>query len=459
MIILKEIPMKSKTVFCCSECGYETAKFLGKCPSCGEWNTLKEQKVFKDEKKSSLSRETSVRPMTLSEIKTDMSERITMDIAELDRVLGGGLVKGSLVLVGGEPGIGKSTLLMQVCQNVSCKGKILYVSGEESEMQLKMRAERLSVTGDDLLILPETDIDKALSFVDETECDVCIIDSVQTMFSESVDSSGGSVGQIRDVTMKIMRKAKESGCAFFIVGHVTKDGNIAGPRMLEHMVDAVLYFEGDRNQSYRILRGVKNRFGSTNEVGVFEMTGEGLISVDNPSAALLSGRPIDASGSSVTCLMEGTRPILAEIQALTSPTGFGMPRRAAEGVDFSRVVMLIAIIEKKLGLTMQNQDAYLNVVGGLKVDETAADLAIISAIISSLKNKSIDPATVFLGEVGLSGEVRSVPGISRRVSEAERLGFKTCVVPEGSIQSLRDVNIKLIGAKTVMDILKEDIWG
>ena len=450
--------MKSKTMFCCSECGYETVKFLGKCPSCGAWNTLKEQKIFKDEKKTALSRSTEVRPMTLSEITTDVSERISMDITELDRVLGGGLVKGSLVLVGGEPGIGKSTLLMQVCQNVSGKGKILYVSGEESEMQLKMRAERLSVTGENLLILPETDIDKALSFVDETGCDVCIIDSVQTMFSESVDSTGGSVGQIRDVTMKIMRKAKESGCAFFIVGHVTKDGNIAGPRMLEHMVDAVLYFEGDRNQSYRILRGVKNRFGSTNEVGVFEMTGEGLMSVDNPSAALLSGRPVDASGSSVTCLMEGTRPILAEIQALTSPTGFGTPRRASEGVDYSRVVMLIAIIEKKLGLTMQNQDAYLNVVGGLKVDETAADLAIISAVISSIKNKPLNPLCVFLGEVGLSGEVRSVPGITRRISEAERLGFNTCVVPEGCISSVKDSKIKLIGVRNVSDLLKEEIF-
>ena len=450
--------MKSKTVFCCSECGYETVKFLGKCPSCGAWNSLKEQKVFSGEKKTSLSRTTDVRPMTLKEINTDVTERITMDITELDRVLGGGLVKGSLVLVGGEPGIGKSTLLMQVCQNVSEKGKILYVSGEESEMQLKMRAERLSVTGDNLLILPETDIDKALSFVDETECDVCIIDSVQTMFSESVDSSGGSVGQIRDVTMKIMRKAKESGCAFFIVGHVTKDGNIAGPRMLEHMVDAVLYFEGDRNQSYRILRGVKNRFGSTNEVGVFEMTGEGLMCVDNPSEALLSGRPKDASGSSVTCLMEGTRPILSEIQALTSPTGFGMPRRAAEGVDFSRVVMLIAIIEKKLGITMQNQDVYLNVVGGLKVDETAADLSVISAIVSSLKNRPLNPLCIFLGEVGLSGEVRSVPGIGRRIAEAERLGFNTCVVPKSTLSSLKDAKIKLIGIDTVTELFREDIF-
>lgn len=450
--------MKSKTVFCCSECGYETVKFLGKCPSCGEWNSLKEQKVFSGEKKTSLSRTADVRPMTLKEINSDVTERIAMDITELDRVLGGGLVKGSLVLVGGEPGIGKSTLLMQVCQNVSEKGKILYVSGEESEMQLKMRAERLSVTGDNLLILPETDIDKALAFVDETKCDVCIIDSVQTMFSESVDSSGGSVGQIRDVTMKVMRKAKESGCAFFIVGHVTKEGNIAGPRMLEHMVDAVLYFEGDRNQSYRILRGVKNRFGSTNEVGVFEMTGEGLKCVDNPSEALLSGRPKDASGSSVTCLMEGTRPILSEIQALTSPTGFGMPRRAAEGVDFSRVVMLIAIIEKKLGITMQNQDVYLNVVGGLKVDETAADLAVIAAIVSSLKNRALNPLCIFLGEVGLSGEVRSVPGIGRRIAEAERLGFASCVIPKGCLSGVKDTKIKLIGIDTVAELFREDIF-
>lgn len=447
----------SKSVFCCSECGYETVKFLGKCPSCGAWNSLKEQKIYK-EKKTALSRDASIRPMTLNEIEKDESERILTEISELDRVLGGGLVKGSLVLVGGEPGIGKSTLLMQVCANIGKEGKILYISGEESEMQLKMRAERLSINGDNLLILPETDIDKALFFVDEIKPLVCIVDSVQTMFSESTDSAGGSIGQIREVTMKIMRKAKESGAAFFVVGHVTKEGNIAGPKMLEHMVDSVLYFEGERNQSYRILRAVKNRFGSTNEVGMFEMTSLGLIPVDNPSEALLSGRIIDAPGSSVTCLMEGTRPILAEIQALTSPTGFGVPRRAAEGVDYSRIVMLIAIIEKKLGLSMQNQDVYLNVVGGLKVDETVADLSIIAALISSLKNKPLDPLTVFLGEVGLSGEIRPVSGIGRRVQEAERLGFKTCVIPEGALgQADKNSKIKQVGVKTVNDLLKEDI--
>ncbi len=448
----------SKSVFCCSECGYETVKFLGKCPSCGAWNTLKEQKIYK-EKKTALSREVSVGPMTLNEIESKETSRISTKISELDRVLGGGLVKGSLVLVGGEPGIGKSTLLMQVCANVEKEGKILYISGEESEMQLKMRAERLSVSGDNLLILPETDIDKALFYIDEIKPLVCIVDSVQTMFSESTDSSGGSLGQIRDVTMKIMRKAKESGTAFFIVGHVTKEGNIAGPRMLEHMVDSVLYFEGDRNQCYRILRAVKNRFGSTNEVGMFEMTGEGLKAVDNPSETLLSGRMKDAPGSSVTCLMEGTRPILAEIQALTSPTGFGVPRRAAEGMDYSRMVMLIAILEKKLGLPLQNQDAYLNVVGGLKVDETVADLAILAALLSSIKNKALKPDAVFLGEVGLSGEIRSVSGIGRRVQEAERLGFKTCIVPESALlQTDKSLNIKLIGISTVGDLFKEDIF-
>lgn len=452
--------MKSKTAFCCTECGYETAKWLGKCPSCGEWNTIKEIRISSREEKSSGKRILKdVSPMRLSEIGCDKRERMSTGISELDSVLGGGLVTGSLVLVGGEPGIGKSTLLMEVCRIAKKASPVLYVSGEESEIQLKMRADRLGVDKDSIFIFPQTDIDEVFSAIDEIEPKVCIIDSVQTMFSETVESTGGSVSQIREVTLRIMRKAKETGVAFFIVGHVTKDGNIAGPRILEHMVDSVLYFEGDRNQSYRILRAVKNRFGSTNEVSVFEMTEKGLLGVENPSAALLSGRPLEASGSCVTCLMEGTRPILAEIQALTSPTGFGMPRRAAEGIDYNRMVLLIAIIEKKLGITMQNQDAYINVVGGLKIDETGADLAVICSLVSSLKNKCLAPDTVFLGEAGLSGEIRAVSNPKIRAAEAARLGFKRCVLPEANLKAAREcANIELIPVRTIMDVLKEDIY-
>ncbi len=451
--------MKEKTVFCCSECGYETTKWLGKCPSCGEWNTLKEMKGLRESSKRGTFSFNDVKPMHLSEIKTDLKERVSSGIAELDSVLGGGIVSGSLVLVGGEPGVGKSTILMELCREVSSKEKVLYISGEESEIQLKMRADRLGVTSDNLLILPQTNLELAFAEIDSILPKVCIIDSVQTMFTDSVEYSGGSVGQIREVTLKIMRKAKETGIAFFIVGHVTKDGNIAGPRLLEHMVDAVLYFEGDRNQNYRILRAVKNRFGSTNEVGVFEMTEKGLVGVENPSATLLSGRPYGAQGSSVTCLMEGTRPILAEIQALTSPTGFGVPRRTSQGTDYNRVALLIAIIEKKLGLSLQNQDVYINVVGGLKVDETGADLAIICAIISSLKNKSLDPNTVFLGEAGLSGEIRAISNPKKRVIEALHLGFSKVLLPEANISLVKDIEgIEIIPVKTVKDVLREDIY-
>lgn len=452
--------MKTKTVFCCSECGYETPKWLGRCPSCGEWNTLKEVSALaREEKKAGRYSVENSAPMKLSEIGTDTRERLSTGISELDSVLGGGIVTGSLVLVGGEPGIGKSTLLMEVCKTLGESSAVLYASGEESEIQLKMRADRLNIETDRLYIYPQTDIDAIFSAIDSCGPSVCIIDSIQTMFSETVDASGGSMSQVREVTLRIMRKAKETGIAFFIVGHVTKDGAIAGPRLLEHMVDAVLYFEGDRNQSYRILRAVKNRFGSTNEVGVFEMTEKGLIGVPNPSEALLSGRPENAAGSSVTCLMEGTRPILAEIQALTSPTGFGMPRRASQGMDYNRMVLLIAIIEKKLGITMQNQDVYINVIGGLKVDETSADLAVICSVVSCLKNKPLNPSTVFLGEAGLSGEIRAVPNISKRVSEAEKLGFTKAVIPEASAKALgKSGRIEIIPVKTVQDVLREDIY-
>lgn len=451
--------MKAKSVFCCAECGYETAKWLGKCPSCGAWNTLKEMKEANIVAKSGRYSSPVVRPMTLEEISTDRSERLSTGIQELDSVLGGGLVCGSLVLVGGEPGIGKSTLLMEVCQRLAEGGQVLYISGEESEMQLKMRAMRLGVTTDKLLILPQTDIDRAFDCIDEFSPRVCIVDSIQTMFSDSVEASGGSVSQVREVTLRIMRKAKETGTAFFIVGHVTKEGNIAGPRLLEHMVDCVLYFEGDRNQSYRVLRAVKNRFGSTNEVGVFEMTGKGLIGVENPSTALLSGRPAMAAGSAVTCLMEGSRPLLAEIQALTAPTGFGVPRRASQGMDYNRLVLLLAIIEKKLGIPMQNQDVYVNVIGGLRVDETCADLAVICAAVSSVKNRALQSDMVFLGEAGLAGEIRAVSNIQRRVAEAVQLGFRKCVLPKANFKAASEVaDVTLIPVETITDVLREDIY-
>ncbi|MDP4133814.1 MAG: DNA repair protein RadA [Bacillota bacterium] len=451
--------MKTKTVFFCKECGNEYSKWMGKCPACGAWNSLTEQTV-KESSSKSASVQKKVLAVGMKEIDTNEEPRIKTGIGELDNVLGGGLVKGSLVLVGGEPGIGKSTLLLEICQTLGNFGPVLYITGEESVKQIKLRADRLSVDTDNLKILPQTDIDEAFLEVDRLKPTACIVDSIQTMFTDEVSGTGGSVTQIRDVTLRIMRKAKETNTAFFIVGHVTKDGNLAGPRLLEHMVDCVLYFEGDRNQNYRILRAAKNRFGSTNEVGVFEMTDKGLIEVPNPSSALLSGRPKGESGSAVTCLMEGSRPILAEVQALVSPTGFGIPRRASDGMDFNRLVVLIAVIEKKLGLNMQNQDAYVNVVGGLKIDETCADIAALCSIISSLKNKSLDSETMFLGEVGLAGEIRAVSNVSRRVAEGCQLGFKKCILPEANIKAVADFDNKMqfIPVKTIRDVLNADIY-
>ena len=446
--------MKNKTVYVCQSCGYESPKWLGKCPDCGGWNTFCEETVAK-ESAGGARVLSSTPPMGLSEITGQDETRIKTQMNELDQVLGGGLVKGSLVLVGGEPGIGKSTLLLQICESLGKVGKVLYVSGEESPRQIKLRANRLGITSENLLLMSETNLAAIVSQIQEMKPLVVIVDSIQTIFNDSSTSAPGSVTQVRDATMHFMRIAKETGIAFFIVGHVTKEGAIAGPRVLEHMVDCVLYFEGDRHQSYRILRGVKNRYGSTNEIGVFEMADRGLVEVENPSASMLRGRPDGASGSAVVCMMEGTRPILAEIQSLVSPTGFGIPRRMATGVDYNRMVLLIAVIEKRLKLSLQNQDAYVNVAGGIKATETAADLAMVAAIISSLQNKIISQEMVFFGEVGLTGEIRAVSNAEKRVAEVKKLGFHKCVIPFENQANLKSApDFEIVPLKNISELSK-----
>lgn len=446
--------MKIKTNFVCQECGYTTQKWMGKCPECGNWNTFIEETIAPAKSEPMFSAAAS--PVAIGKIDP-MQEgtRLGTGIGELDLVLGGGLVTGSLVLVGGEPGIGKSTLLLQICAALSKHGNILYISGEESEKQLKLRADRLSIDTEALYILTETNIDAALTHVKTLSPRVLIVDSVQTMFSQSVTSASGSVSQVREVTMRLMRFAKETGTAVFLVGHVTKDGAIAGPRVLEHMVDCVLYFEGDRHQSYRILRAVKNRFGSTNEIGVFDMGEKGLKEILNPSAMLLSERPEDAPGSAVLCSLEGSRPLLAEVQALVAPTGFGIPRRMASGFDLQRMNLLIAVLEKRVGINLQNQDVYVNVIGGLRIDETAADLSVAASIVSSAKAITIPSNTVFLGEIGLTGELRSIAHAEKRVSESVRMGFREIILPTENARSLRlaDKNVHLHAAATVRDAL------
>ncbi|MBE7030153.1 MAG: DNA repair protein RadA [Ruminococcaceae bacterium] len=448
--------MKATTKYICQACGYESLKWLGKCPSCGEWNTLIEEVERPKGRFDAVPVDTSVaaRPKRLSEIDYDADERIRTGDRELDRVLGGGIVKGSLVLVGGDPGIGKSTLLLQICHSVATDQPVLYVSGEESASQIKLRADRLKIDSDRLLLLAETNLDNILHHAGEIKPCVMIIDSIQTIFKPDVASAPGSVSQVREATHFLMRLAKENKIAVFIVGHVTKEGNIAGPRVLEHMVDCVLYFEGERQQSYRILRTVKNRFGSTNEIGVFEMKDSGLVPVDNPSAMLLSGRPTNASGSTVVCTLEGTRPVMAEVQALSSPSGFGNPRRMATGMDYNRAVLLVAILEKKLHYSMQNQDVYINVVGGLRMVETATDLAVILAIASNYKNFIIPPDTIILGEVGLTGEVRGVSFVDRRIAEAKKLGFSRCIIPYDNLKAAKEVKgIELVGVRSVKEAI------
>lgn len=443
------------SVFFCQECGYESAKWMGQCPACHAWNTFVEEKLEKTTQAvKKLVKDVNV--TTLDAIKMQEEQRIKTEISELDRVLGGGIVKGSLVLVGGDPGIGKSTLLLQCCRNLSeQKKKVLYISGEESLQQIKIRAKRIGEFGDSLFLLCETNLDIIQEVIKKEKPEIVVIDSIQTMYSESVTSAPGSVSQVREATGTLMQIAKGMEISIFIVGHVTKEGVVAGPRVLEHMVDTVLYFEGDRHASYRILRGVKNRFGSTNEIGVFEMREDGLHEVENPSEYMLSGKPKDASGSVVACSMEGTRPILVEVQALVCHSNFGIPRRTAAGTDFNRVNLLMAVLEKRLGLQMSACDAYINIAGGIKMNEPAIDLGIVLALVSSYKEVPIDEKTICFGEVGLSGEVRAVSVAEQRILEAKRLGFTRCILPKVSLQALKSIDgIHLDGVENVQDAIQ-----
>lgn len=440
-----------KSIYFCQNCGHEESKWLGQCPMCREWNTFVEEKVTVSKGTAAKNTVREAEVVTLSSVSTDQEDRMQTEIEELDRVLGGGVVPGSLVLVGGDPGIGKSTLLLQVCKRLSDQGrKVLYISGEESLKQIKLRANRMGTFSDHLLLLCETNLETIRQVIEREHPAVAVIDSIQTMYSEEVTAVPGSVSQVREATNTLMQIAKGLNITIFIVGHVTKEGTVAGPRVLEHMVDTVLYFEGDRHASYRILRGVKNRFGSTNEIGVFEMRETGLEEVPNPSEYMLNGRPEDASGSVVACSMEGTRPILMEIQALVCRSNFGMPRRTAAGTDYNRVNLLMAVLEKRVGLPLSNYDAYINIAGGIRMNEPAIDLGIVMAIVSSYKNQSISPGTIVFGEVGLSGEVRAVSMPEQRVAEARKLGFKTCIMPQVSKDMLKKVEgIEVIGVKSV----------
>ena len=444
-----------KSVFFCQNCGHEESKWLGQCPVCRQWNTFVEEKVAPSPAGSQTKRRQEAEAVPLSSVRTDSDERTQTGIGELDRVLGGGIVPGSLVLVGGDPGIGKSTLLLQVCQTLAARHeKILYISGEESLRQIRLRADRMGAFTDELLLLCETNIEAIRGAIEKQRPALAVIDSIQTMYSEEVSSAPGSVSQVREATNVFMQIAKGLGISIFIVGHVTKEGTVAGPRVLEHMVDTVLYFEGDRHASYRILRGVKNRFGSTNEIGVFEMRQDGLREVANPSEFMLSGRPENASGSVVACSMEGTRPILLEIQALVCRSSFGMPRRTAAGTDYNRVNLLMAVLEKRLGLPLSNYDAYVNIAGGIRINEPAVDLGIVMALASSYKNRPVPEDMLVFGEVGLSGEVRAVSMPEQRVSEAKKLGFRTCVVPAVSVDAVKNIRgIQVIGVRSLNEAI------
>ena len=462
---------KVTTVFFCQNCGYESSKWLGQCPGCKEWNSFVEEKIDSSDLKNAggqLKRmQEKQKPCVLSQVAVLEENKLRTGIAELDRVLGGGIVQGSLTLVGGDPGIGKSTLLLQVCRSLSETGhKVLYISGEESQVQIKMRADRIGTFGENMLLLCETNLEAIAEIIRETKPEVVIIDSIQTMYNDAVSSAPGSVSQVRESTGVLLQLAKGLGVSVFIVGHVTKEGTVAGPRVLEHMVDTVLYFEGDRHASYRILRGVKNRFGSTNEIGVFEMREQGLVQVSNPSEYMLNGRPENACGSVVACTMEGTRPLLIEIQALVCHSNFGIPRRQATGTDFNRVNLLMAVLEKRSGVQLSNCDAYVNITGGIKILEPAIDLGVVLAVLSSFRNKPLSPKMVAFGEVGLSGEVRAVSQAAQRVAEAEKLGFEICVLPQVCVQEISrtkgnrktteaetDAGIRLIGVKTVQDAI------
>ena len=449
------MPPKQKTIYCCSECGNETANWAGKCPSCGAWNTLTELKIDSRAGRSNAYAKTRsmLKPKKISELDMSAEIRFSTGIAELDRVLGGGAVVGSLVLVGGAPGIGKSTLLLQMCGCVDSGRKILYVTGEESERQLKLRAVRLGVDNAEIYVLAETDINSIASCIDELEPEIVIIDSIQTVSDANVDSAPGSISQVRECTMRIMRLTKEKGLTVFVVGHINKEGSIAGPKVLEHMVDCVLYFEGERSTSFRLLRAVKNRFGSTNEIGVFEMDEDGLNGVENPSEALLAGRPENAPGTCVACVVEGTRPILAEVQALVSPSGYNASRRS-NGIEYNRAAMLLAVLEKRGGLKVSGCDTYINVIGGLSLDEPAADLATVLAIASSFLDRPLGADLAAIGEVGLSGEIRSVSVINQRLSEISRLGFRRCVIPAHVKDELKQIEgLKLIPVRNIAEAL------
>lgn len=443
---------KAKSIYICTECGYESPKWLGRCTGCGAWNTMIEEVVSTGKSVSNISYSNkSVAAKPLSQISTEDEERLVTGIAELDRVLGGGIVKGSIVLLSGDPGIGKSTILLQICNALQKKLKILYVSGEESAMQIRMRAQRLGVVSDNVSVLTETDLLSVCEYINSVKPDLVMIDSIQTMQLSEISSSAGSIVQTRECTNLLLKTGKSLNIPVFIVGHVNKGGEIAGPKVMEHIVDTVLYFEGERNQSYRILRGIKNRFGSTNEIGVFEMTETGLIEVENPSAMLLSGRMSNVSGGCITCVIEGTRPILAEVQGLVTPSGFGNARRTATGFDYNRLTLLLAVLEKRVGMYFSNSDTYVNIVGGMKLDEPAADLAVAMALVSGFKDIAIDENLIAFGEIGLSGELRSVPRAQSRINEAARLGFTKCLLPKSCIKQISACpgSLELIGVTSL----------
>ena len=453
---------KAKTLFVCNNCGYETAKWFGKCPSCNEWDTMEEQVVVNEPTKASRNRLSSApgKALPLSKIDSSNEIRYNTGIGEFNRVLGGGLVKGSLVLICGDPGIGKSTILLQICQLLNKDLSILYVSGEESAYQIKMRAQRLAVSSDKLSIMCETDAEIISEYIKSEKPDVVMIDSIQTMSINDVSSTAGSLTQVRECTNLFMRTAKNFDIPIILVGHVNKDGNIAGPKALEHIVDTVLYFEGERNLTYRILRTTKNRFGSTNEIGVFEMTSKGLNEIESPSLAMISGRPVNVSGTCVTCLIEGSRPILAEVQGLATASGFGNPRRMAAGFDYNRMAMLIAILEKRSGYFLGNMDCFVNIVGGLKADEPACDLAVALSLISSFKDSVIDSSTIVFGEIGLAGEIRTITNCEQRIRECQRLGFKRCIVPRQNLSTLSKSNftdIEIIGVRNIREAFESAI--
>ncbi|MEE1010468.1 MAG: DNA repair protein RadA [Acutalibacteraceae bacterium] len=443
---------KTKTLYVCNQCGYESAKWFGCCPGCSEWNTMEEDFRTPQQQKSIKHTSKSLFAQTINEISADDEIRFKTGMDELDRVLGGGIVKGSLVLLSGDPGIGKSTILLQICEFIGRNLKILYVSGEESARQIKLRANRLGVSTDNLLIMCQTDVESITEYIKSEKPDLVIVDSIQTMCVSEINSSPGSVTQVRESTNLYMHCAKGLGIPTILVGHVNKDGNIAGPKVLEHVVDCVLYFEGERHLSYRILRAVKNRFGSTNEIGVFEMLDKGLVEVQNPSLMLISGKPKNTAGTCIACVMEGSRPILAEVQGLVASSSYGNPRRMSTGFDYNRMSMLLAVLEKRAGFFFSTCDAYINVVGGLRLDEPATDLSVALALISSLKDTPIRDDTLVIGEIGLGGELRTVSYCEQRIKEAERLGFKRCIIPKHNLKTLSDGfkgNIEIVGARNV----------